>query len=351
MICLDVSVARSSPRTFVRYSTWRLTNKCLGLFAVAATVMLSGVRLSSAAEAFPVRPIRVVVNTAPGGLTDIITRAITQQMSDYLKQTIVVDNRAGGDGLIGIRTVKSATPDGYTVLGSAGTIAQQMAMRQDAGYDLLKDFIGIGIMGQSPFLMVVGASQPDRTVGDFIARAKANPGKLSYASAGTGTVPHFAAERFLRQAGIRVLHVPYKGNGPAAPDVASGRVDMIFEGYTSSAGRIKGGQIRALGVTHSARLPALPDVPTLMEQGVSNFTAYTWLCLMTPAGTPKHVVLRLQDALRNAKSNPAIQQRFRESATDDLDMSPEQFKEFLAREIVASQTIVRDLGLAKPIQQ
>jgi tripartite-type tricarboxylate transporter receptor subunit TctC len=300
-----------------------------------------------AADAFPERPIRIVVNTAPGGLTDVTTRLIAQHMGEYLKQSIVVENRAGGDGLIGIRTAKSATADGYTLLGSAGTIAQQMAMRQDAGYDLLNDFTGIGIMSRSPFLMVVGAAQPDRTLADFIARAKASPGKLSYASAGTGTVPHFATERFLRQVGIKVLHVPYKGNAPAAPDVTSGRVDMIFEGYTSSSGRIKAGQIRALGVTHSSRLPVLPDVPTLAEQGVSNYTAYTWLCLVAPAGTPKQVVQRLYDALRSAKSSPAIKQRFRDSATEDLDMSLDQFKQFLAREVVASQKIVTDLGLAK----
>lgn len=319
----------------------------VGICVVAAAVTLAGANPGSAADAFPERPIRIVVNTAPGGLTDVTTRLIAQHMGEYLKQSIVVDNRAGGDGLIGIRTVKSATADGYTLLGSAGTIAQQMAMRQDAGYDLLNDFTGIGIMSQSPFLMVVGAAQPDRTLADFIARAKANPGKLSYASAGTGTVPHFATERFLRQAGIKVLHVPYKGNGPAAADVTSGRVDMIFEGYTSSSGRIKGGQIRALGVTHSARLPVLPDVPTLAEQGVANYTAYTWLCLVAPAGTPKQVIQRLYDALRSAKSSPAIKQRFRDSATEDLDMSPDQFKQFLAREVVASQKIVTELGLAK----
>lgn len=318
-----------------------------GSLIVAMVVTLSGAHSALAADAFPVRPIRIIVNTAPGGLTDITTRLVAQQMGEYLKQSIVVDNRAGGDGLIGIRVVKSATADGYTLLGSAGTIAQQMAMRHDAGYDLLKDFTGIGIMGRSPFLMVVGAAQPDRTLADFIARAKANPGKLSYASAGTGTVPHFASERFLRQVGINVFHVPYKGNAPAAADVMSGRVDMIFEGYGSSSGRIKAGQVRVLGVTHSTRLPALPDVPTLAEQGVSKYSAYTWLCLVAPTGTPKQVVQRLYDALRSAKSNPAIQQRFRESATEDLDMSLDQFKQFLAREVTESQKLVTDLGLAK----
>jgi tripartite-type tricarboxylate transporter receptor subunit TctC len=314
---------------------------------VSMAVMLAGAQPAISEDAFPTRPIRLIVNTAPGGLTDVTTRLIAQNMSEHLKQTIVVDNRAGGDGLIGIRAVKSARADGYTLLASAGTIAQQMAMRQDAGYDLLKDFTGIGIMGRSPYLMVVGAAQSDRTLADFIGRAKASPGKLSYASAGTGTVPHFAAERFLRQVGIKVIHIPYKGNGPAAPDVMSGRVDMIFEGYGSSSGRIKAGQVRVLGVTSSARLPALPDVPTLAEQGVSNFTAYTWLCIVAPAGTPKPIVQRLSDALRTVKSSPAIKQRFQEDATEALDMSPDEFNQFLAREVTQNRKLVADLNLAK----
>jgi tripartite-type tricarboxylate transporter receptor subunit TctC len=317
------------------------------VFSIAAALAMFATHQAGAAEAFPTRPVRVIVNTAPGGLTDVTTRLIAQHLGDYLKQSVVVDNRAGGDGLIGIRTVKSATPDGYTLLGSAGTIAQQMALRQDPGYDLLKDFIGIGIMGRSPFLMVVGAGQPDRTLADFVARAKANPGKLSYASAGTGTVPHFASERFLRQVGIKVLHIPYKGNAPAAADVTSGRVDMIFDAFNSTSGRIKAGQVRALGVTHSARLSALPDVPTFAEQGVANYTAYTWFCLVAPAGTPKHVVQRLHEALRSAKATPEIKQRFRDSATDDVDMSLDEFKQYLAREVVASKKLVADLGLEK----
>ena len=318
------------------------------LLTIVATVfMMDAAYAANAANAFPVRPVRIIVNTAPGGLTDVTTRVIAQHMGEYLGQSIVVENRAGGDGLIGIRAVKAATPDGYTLLGSAGTIAQQMALRRDAEYDVTKDFIGIGLMGTSPFLMVVGGGQPDRTLADFVARAKASPGKLSYASAGTGTVPHFATERFLRQAGLSVLHVPYKGNGPAAPDVHAGRVDFIFDGFNNTSGRIKAGQIRALGVTHSARLSPLPDVPTFIEQGISNYTAYTWFCLVTPTGTPPRVVQRLFDALKSAKASTAIKQRFRDSATEDMDVSIDQFRQFLAREVVASQKLVAELGLAK----
>jgi len=310
-------------------------------------LVLAGAHPAIALSAFPERPLRIIVNTAPGGLTDFTARMMAQHMGEHLKQTVVVENRGGGDGLIGIRAVKTATADGYTLLAAAGTIAQQMALRPDAGYDLLKDFIGIGIMGRSPFTMVVGAGKPERTLADFIARAKANPGKLSYASAGTGTVPHFASERFLRQAGINVLHIPYKGNGPAAADVISGRVDMIFDGYTTASTRIKAGQVRALGVTSAARLPAMPDVPTFDEQGISNFQAYTWLCLVVPAGTPKAAVQRLSDALRIAKTNPVVKQRFQVSATEAMDMSVEAFAQFLAREVALNHKLVAELGLRK----
>ena len=300
-----------------------------------------------AADAFPTRPLRIIVNTAPGGLTDVTTRFVAQQMADYLKQSVVIENRGGGDGLIGIRTVKSANPDGYTLLASAATIVQQMAVRPDAGYDLLKDFIGIGVMARAPYLMLVGAPQPDRTVANFVKRAAANPGKLSYASAGNGTVPHFVGERFLRQVGgIKVLHIPYKGNGPAMADIVSGRVDMIFGGYGGVSGQIKAGQLRAIGVTARSRIPLLPDVPTFTDQGIP-FLAYTWLCLVVPAATPKPVVQRLYEALRSAKSSPAVEQRYRDDATEDMDMSLDQFKQFLQREVLDSQKLAKELGLAK----
>jgi tripartite-type tricarboxylate transporter receptor subunit TctC len=315
-------------------------------FSIAAAMITSIVpRAAIAADTFPTRPMRIIVNTAPGGATDVTTRVFAPHMGEYLKQSVVVENRAGGDGLIGIRTVKSATPDGYTLLSSAATVAQQMAVQADPGYDLLKDFTGIGILARAPYLMLVGAPQPDRTVADFIKRAKASPGKLSYASAGNGTVPHFVGERFLRQAGISVLHVPYKGNGAAMADVMSGRVDMIFGAYAGVSGQIKAGQVRALGIAASARIPVLPDVPTLTEQAVP-FLGYTYVALLAPVATPKPVVQRLFDALRWAKSRPAIQQRYRDDATEDIDLSLEQFKQFLQREVVESRKLAKELGLA-----
>lgn len=313
----------------------------------ALVVMLSVTGAALAAEPFPARPVRIVVNTAPAGLTDVMTRLVAQKMGESLKQTIVVDNQGGGGGLIGIRTVKSAPADGYTLLATAGTIALQMAVRQDPGYDLVKDFTGIGLLGRSPFLLVTAASQPDKTFADFVARAKANPGKLSYASAGPGSVPHIAAERFIRQLGLNLTHIPYKGNGAAMTDVMSGRVDVILEAYGSSSAKIQAGQLRVLGVTSTARLPALPSVPTLAEQGVANYSHYTWLCIVAPAGTPKEVVQRLSQALRSAISNPSIKDRFRDDGMEAMDMAPEEFNQFLAREVAQARKIVADLGLQK----
>jgi len=316
-------------------------------FAAAVALALAVTAPASGADPFPSKPIKIVVNTAPGGFTDILARLAAQYMAEYLKQPVIVDNRAGGDGMIAIRNVKASPADGYTLLAATGTAAQQMALRLDPGYDLLKDFAGIGIIGRSPFLMAVGSVQPDKTFAEFIARAKANPGKISYASAGVGTVPHFATERLLQQVGIKMMHVPYKGNAPAIPDVIGGRVPMIFDTYGSSSQQVKAGQFRVLGVTSASRLPVLPDVPTIAEQGVPGYSAYTWVALYTPTGTPPDVLNKLYEALKYAKANEAILERFKADGMEPVDLTPDQFMHFLAKEVEQNQRIVKDLGLEK----
>lgn len=308
---------------------------------------LLSVQTAMAADPYPSRPIRILVNTAPGGLTDVMARVIGQKMGENLKQSVIVENRAGADGLIGIRAVKTSPADGYTLLATAGTIAFQMAVKQDPGYDLLKDFSGVGIMARSPFLLVVDPKQPYKTLPEFVSAAKTNPGDISYASAGVGTAPHLATEMFLQQAGAKILHVPYKGNGAAMPDVMSGRVTTILEAYGSSGAKIKAGQLRALGVTSTARIPSLPDVPTFAEQGLPNFSYYTWLCIVAPAGTPKDVINRLADALRAATSDSAIKERYREDGLEAMSMSPDEFNQFMAREVRQVNKLVTDLGIQK----
>lgn len=312
-----------------------------------AGLVLASLQPVLAADPFPSRPIRIIVNTAPGGLTDVLSRMVGQFMGEYLKQTVIVENRAGGDGLIGIRAVKSAHADGYTLLATAGTIANQMALRADPGYDLTKDFTGIGIMGRSPFLMVVEPGQPDKTFADFLARAKANPDRMSYASAGVGTVPHFAMEVLMQQTGAKLMHVPYKGNGAAMPDVMSGRVNTLLEAYGSSSGKIKSNQLRALGVTGTARMASLPDVPTIAEQGVPGYSFYTTLYMIAPAGTPKDVVQSLSQALRAATTSKAMTDYFRSNGIEASDLSPEDFNRFMAGEVQQAVKLVTNLGLPK----
>jgi tripartite-type tricarboxylate transporter receptor subunit TctC len=270
-----------------------------------------------------------------------------REMRESLGQSVIVENRAGGDGLVGIAATKTAAPDGYTLLASAATIAIQPAVKLNPGYDLEKDFIGIGPMLRAPYMIVVGAREPDKTVGEFVARAKKNPDKMSYASAGVGTGTHMAAAMFLKKAGVDILHVPYKGNGPAMPDVMAGRVNMIFEAYNSGVGKVKDGTLRALGVTSTERLPSLPDVPTIAEQGVPDYSYYVYIGLLAPAGTPKDVVERLSAALQSTLASAEVVQRFREGGGEPMVMSSEKFNAFLKEDLLQTEAFVKELGIEK----
>jgi tripartite-type tricarboxylate transporter receptor subunit TctC len=311
----------------------------LGVALAASTV--------AAADAFPSRPIRIVVNTAPGGLTDITTRLVAQKMGEELGQSVIIDNKAGADGLLGIRYVKTQPADGYTLLGTAGTVAIQPAVKLDPGYDLIKDFNGVGPMVRAPVLLVEGMSQPDKTLQDFMKRAKATPDQLTYASAGVGTTTHLGAALFLQQTGLKAMHVPYKGNGAAMTDVIAGRVTMIFEAYGSGAGKVMGGQLKALAVSSTKRLPGLPDVPTFAEQGVPGYSYYLWLGLLAPAGTPKDVLAKLSGALHFALNSKELKDRMREDGSEPMIMSPDAYNEFLKHDSTQMQKVINELGIQK----
>jgi tripartite-type tricarboxylate transporter receptor subunit TctC len=322
--------------------------KLIGILWSAIGIAMAGQNAAWAADLFPNRPVRIVVNAAPGGSLDVITRIAAKGMGEKLGQPVFIENRAGGDGALGARVVKMAPADGYTLLATAGTLTILPAVKLDPGYDVEKDFVGIGPMFRQPLLAIVGASQPDKTLADFVARAKANPGKLSYASAGSGTTTHIGAARFMHRAGLNLLHVPYKGNGPAMADVMAGRVDVIFGGYGGAGGQIKGGKLRALGVsTAGARLPELPDVPPISEQGFPDFSHYIWIGLVAPAGTPPHVVQRLSEALRSALTGKEFVERVRSDGSEVMLQSPEEFDRFLKRDILEMGKLVTTLGLQK----
>lgn len=319
-------------------------HRLLGVLLVGSATLAAP--LAQAAD-YPTRPIKFVVNSAAGALLDVTVRAFAQPMGEILGQPVVVDNRTGADGLIGIRYVKSQPADGYTVLLSANTVAQAPAFKNDAGYDLDKDFSAVGMLIRAPFLMVGPPNQPARTLAEFVAQAKANPDKMSMASAGLGTSTHMAAALFMHQAGIKLLHVPYKGNAAAMPDVIGGRVNAIFDGGNSSGPAVKDGRLRAYGITSPQRSPAFPDIPTLAEQGYPNYSFYVYFTMLAPAGTPKEVVAKLNQALRQALASETVRSRLRQDGADGWQLTPEQTADYLRRDLQQTVRVVNDLGLPK----
>jgi tripartite-type tricarboxylate transporter receptor subunit TctC len=299
------------------------------------------------AEAYPTKPIRIIVHASAGGALDVTTRLVAQRMSETLGQAIVVDNRPGGEGLVGIRAAKSAPPDGYTLLATASTIAVLPSLLKEPNFDLMKDFTGVGPMVRSPMMMLVGPNQPEKSIQDFVTRAKAHPGQLSYGSAGLGSPPHIGAAIFLQQSGLAVLHVPYKGNAAAIPDVIGGRLDMIFESPVSGSSHVRAGKLRALGVSSTSRLPSMPAVPTIAEQGFPGFSYYFWLGLLAPTGTPTDIVQKLNLAVRNAATSKDLTERFRSEGSEPYTMSPQEFNAFLKRDLDEMTRLTGELKIPK----
>ncbi len=315
--------------------------------ALATVLALASSATAFAAESFPSKPLRIVVPVAAGGWGDLSTRVIAQKLSEELGQPVIVENRTGAGGLLGIRYVKNTPADGYTLVSTGGTMPIQAALSVDPGFDPLKDFVGVGYLVRSPSVVVVGADSPDRSLADIMKRAKAGPNKISYGSAGVGTATHIAAASFVKQAGIEMLHVPYKGNGAAMPDLIAGRIGLMFDAYGSSSSNLAGGRLRALAVTSTERLKVLPQVPTVAEQGVPGFSSYFWLGLFAPAGTPNDVVQKLSTALNRVLVNQQLKDRLQQDGTEPLAMSPAEFKEFFRKEVTQIDTLVKDLAIPK----
>ena len=315
------------------------------LLATAILVTQSVVAL--AVDPFPSRPIRIIANSAPGALLDATVRAVAERMADDLGRAIIIDNRTGANGLIGIRYVKSQPADGYTILATANTIAQLPALTREPGYDLVRDFVGVGMMNQAPLIMVGTVNQWDKTLAELISNAKANPGKLIYATAGVGTSTHMAATLLLYQAGLKVLHVPYKGNAAAMPDVLSGRVNFIFDGGNSAGPHVRDGRLRAFGISSPKRSAAFPEIPTLAEQGLPDYSFFVYLGLVAPAATPNDVVQRLAKALRFALASDSVRDRFRRDGADAGNTTSESFTEYLRQDMLRTIKVAAEMGLAK----
>jgi tripartite-type tricarboxylate transporter receptor subunit TctC len=307
---------------------------------------LCAAALAQSAADYPNRPIRIVVPLAAGGNVDIVARTVAEPISKSFGQPVLVENRPGASSLVGTQFVARSAPDGYTLLAVANTFATVPLIVASPGYDPLKDFTAITLTCLVPQVLVVNPGLSAQSVKELIALAKAEPGKISYASSGNGSTGHMAAELFNRQAGVKMLHVPYKGNSQALVDVIGGQVAMMFDQVSTSAPQIKAGKLRALAVTSLARSPLLAEVPTVDESGVPAFEDITFNGLVAPAGTPRETLVRLQQAVAKAVGDAELYKRFIERGIElKASSSPEEFSAHIRAEFEKKGRLVREAGI------
>jgi len=300
------------------------------------------------AQQFPSRPVRFVVPFAPGGSTDTLARTIGVKLADALGQQVVVDNRSGGNGNIGMEIVARSPADGHTiVLGYIANLAIAPSLYDKMPYDPVKDFAPITQPASSPNVLTAHPSVQAKSLKELIALAKANPAKLSFASTGVASVGHLTGELINSLAGVRMTHVPYKGSGQAVTDILGGHVQLMFSGFSSTLAHIKSGKLRALAVTGAKRSPALADVPTIAEQGFPGVEATAWYGVLAPAGTPKPVITRLHGDLVNILKQPDVVQRLDGLGFEIVASTPDQFGAYIRSEIKKWAKVVKASG-ARP---
>jgi tripartite-type tricarboxylate transporter receptor subunit TctC len=298
--------------------------------AVLATAALSGTAL---AQAYPSRPIRLVVPSVAGGILDTVARTIATRMSEEFGQQVVVDNRPGAGGVIGSELVAKAAPDGYTIVKLATSHAINPSVYAKLPYDTLRDFAPVAQTVSLTNVLVVHPSVPASNVQELIALARAKPGTLTYGSAGNGQSNHLSGALLGAMAGIDILHVPYKGSAAALTDVVAGNVSMMFVDVLSAMPHVKSGRLRAIASTGLKRSASVPDIPTVAEQGVAGFNGSSWLGLAAPAGTPKEIVARLSAATARALAAPEVRERFVSQGVEPVGSTPDEYAAFIAAEI------------------
>jgi tripartite-type tricarboxylate transporter receptor subunit TctC len=298
-----------------------------------------------AAQTFPSQPIKIVSPFPPGGSVDIMARLIGEPLGAQLGQRIVIENRSGASGNIGMEAVARANPDGYTIVLNTIPLVTNQSLFPKLTWDPIRDFAPIGMVATAPHVLVVPARVPAKDVASLVRLARESPGKLSYASAGIGTTFHFCAEMFKDSTGTFILHVPYRGGGPALVDTLAGQVDMSFPTLSAVLPHVKAGTLRALAVTSATRSSLLPEVPSMQEAGVKDFEFTQWLALLAPAGTPPAVVARLNSALKNALASGEIRDRFQAQGFEPFSTTPEEAGRFLAAEVQRYSKLIKARGI------
>ena len=309
------------------------------IFCVLAAALAAG---SASAQQYPSRPVRLLVPSTPGGSVDTLSRTIGAKLSEKWGQQVVVDNRPGAGGVIAAETTAKAVPDGYTLLMcTVSSCATNVSLHKNLPYDPVKDFAPVTLVATQNLMLVVNPSIPAKSVKELIATAKANPGKYSFASAGSGTGSHLSGELFKLLAGIDIFHVPYKGVAPALVDVISGQVAMNFPSILSGTPHMKSGKVRALGVTGSKRSAAVPDLPTMIEAGVKGYESATWYGVLAPAKTPKPIVTKLNSDVVAILRQPDVRDRISHDGAEPIGNSPEEFGNYMKAEIAKWEKVIK----------
>ena len=315
-------------------------NKLCVFIALAGTTALA-----HAQAGYPTRTVRLIVPSSPGGGTDISARILAPQLTQFLGQQVIVENRPGAATMIGGEAVARAAPDGYTLLMGISTLAINPAMYKKVPYDALKDLAPISQAVALSNVLTIHPSLPSRNLKDFIAFAKARPGQINFASAGVGTSPHLSMELFLVLARLNMLHIPYKGSGPGVTDLLAGHVPVMMPNMLSAQPHIKSGRLRALGVTGTKRAPGADDIPTIAEAGVPGYEAVQWYGVLAPVATPRDIIIKLHTGIVRALQNPEVRQRLLNDGAEPVGSSPAEFAEYLRSETVKWAQVIKVAGI------
>jgi len=316
----------------------------------AARLVLMALAAAAAGSAFaqagyPSKPVRLVVPSSAGGGTDIVARIIAPDLSKRLGQQVVIDNRPGAGTMIGIEVAAKSPPDGYTLLMGLSTLAINSALYKKVPYDPQRDFAPITQAISSASIIVVHPSVPVKTLKELIAFARARPGQINYASAGTGTYPHMTMELFLSMAKLKMVHIPYKGTAPAMIDMVAGQVATMAATILTGMPQIRAGRLRPLGITSAARSPIVPDIPTVAEAGLPGYESVQWYGMLAPARTPRDIITRLHGEATRVLQQPEIKARFAGDGADPVGSSPEEFTRYIQSELTKWAKVARDAGI------
>lgn len=328
-------------------TTSRPGRRLMRLTAIfSLTLLLAPLALAQTAAAYPNRPITMIVPFPPGGPTDLVARVLAQTMGTQMGQQIIVDNRGGANGNIGSAAAAKAAPDGYTVLYNTSSITLSPALYKKLSYDVQRDLAPVGLAATVPLALVVNTAVPANNLKEFIAYAKANPGKLSYGSAGNGNITHLGAFQFLQANGIDAVHVPYKGSAPADADLVGGQIQFMTDTVNSVAGFVRENRLKLLAVTTLKRTSLFPDAPTMAEAGMPGFDVSAWQGLMVPAGTPEPIIKRLNVEMAKALKDPEVLKKLAGQGAIPLGSTPQEYGAYIKSEMTRWSDIVRQTGVS-----